>query len=428
MESSKDLLCSSCKNQMLLSNGDYLFTYNVECSNNHKINNMDLDELLLKREKSSSLLYCKTHNKKNRAHCFNCKEDICMLCVNSSHKLHKMEYLKSLYLSLSEEHNLPKLFKKEKKMTETFLSELIIFKNKINSYVDDIQSQIRKEIELRSELLNKVLQKEYTYIDILNLKTILDNKSLAKINDNINNFCKQKTFLEKYDIMRNIFNEGILKGKYIENKNYFNIIQYKFNPNTIFINEDFYVEILLNEKFTYCNIFQKNNKLYLKNNNDQIKCISRKYIGHYEYCEDVIFKDYNRINNEFSFFTILKNRIKKDLLEIKIKLNIFDNNIEYEIKTINIILNGLIHLDENKNIVFTNKEIILYDNLFNLIKILTKKNYDIYSWFKIDENTISYSFYDYCNLYIASIDDFNDINEYFIPNCGGICIGYLKKI
>ena len=41
--------------------------------------------------------------------------------------------------------------------------------------------------------------------------------------------------------MRNIFNEGILKGKYIENKNYFNIIQYKFNPNTIFINEDFYV-------------------------------------------------------------------------------------------------------------------------------------------------------------------------------------------
>ena len=188
MESSKDLLCSSCKNQMLLSNGDYLFTYNVECSNNHKINNMDLDELLLKRVKSSSLLYCKTHNKKNRAHCFNCKEDICMLCVNSSHKLHKMEYLKSLYLSLSEEHNLPKLFKKEKKMTETFLSELIIFKNKINSYIDDIQSQIRKEIELRSELLNKVLQKEYTYIDILNLKTILDNKSLAKINDNINNF------------------------------------------------------------------------------------------------------------------------------------------------------------------------------------------------------------------------------------------------
>ena len=75
-------------------------------------------------------------------------------------------------------------------MTETFLSELIIFKNKINSYIDDIQSQIRKEIELRSELLNKVLQKEYTYIDILNLKTILDNKSLAKINDNINNFCK----------------------------------------------------------------------------------------------------------------------------------------------------------------------------------------------------------------------------------------------
>ena len=23
-----------------LSNGDYLFTYNVECSNNHKINNV----------------------------------------------------------------------------------------------------------------------------------------------------------------------------------------------------------------------------------------------------------------------------------------------------------------------------------------------------------------------------------------------------
>ena len=116
MENSKYLLCSICNRQMMLNHGDYFFTYNAECANNHIINNMDFDELLFKRKKNIFLRFCQTHNKKNLLHCFDCREDICLICANSSHKGHKMEYLSLLYLKISEESNLKKLFEKEKKL------------------------------------------------------------------------------------------------------------------------------------------------------------------------------------------------------------------------------------------------------------------------------------------------------------------------
>ena len=47
MENNINLICSICEKQLKLSNGGYLFTYNTEYKNNHKNNNIDLDNLLL---------------------------------------------------------------------------------------------------------------------------------------------------------------------------------------------------------------------------------------------------------------------------------------------------------------------------------------------------------------------------------------------
>ena len=425
MENSKYLLCPICNKQMMLNHGDYLFTYNAECGNKHIINNMDLDELIFKRKKNKFLRFCQTHNKKNLLHCFHCREDICLICFNSSHKGHKMEYLTSLYLDISEEINIQKLLSKEQQIIKILLSELIDFKNKINSYIDSLKSQIEKEIELRNELLNKVLNKKYTYIDILNLKAILNDKEFLKISEGISCFCESKTFIEKYDCMRIIFNEGIIRGKYLENNNYLDLIR---NKNQIILNNNFVVE-LKSEEETFLNIKKYNRKLNLQSFEYEI--ISQKNIGYYDIC-DIILNNYNDIEKDFSFFAKLEEKSSKNIDYFLIKiLNIFNNNErKYEIKKLNI-KGNLLHLNDNINIVIANKYIYLYDDLFNEIKILLSNNKGEKSYFcegfKINKNTFTYSYScEYNKLYVASIFDYG-LDEFLIHNCGKICLNYFEK-
>ena len=40
------LVCQICDNQIRLNSGDFLFSYNIGCSNNHLQKNIDLDDLL----------------------------------------------------------------------------------------------------------------------------------------------------------------------------------------------------------------------------------------------------------------------------------------------------------------------------------------------------------------------------------------------
>ena len=77
MESNINLICSICEKQLKLSNGGYLFTYNTEYKNNHKNNNIDLDDLLL----IQNYLLIAYFIKKNIIHCFQCNKDICLMCL-----------------------------------------------------------------------------------------------------------------------------------------------------------------------------------------------------------------------------------------------------------------------------------------------------------------------------------------------------------
>ena len=215
MENKENIVCSLCQKQFQINIGDYLFTYNAKCINNHKFKNIEIDDLLEKKEKNISIYQCKAHQKKIIAHCFLCNEDICFKCLSTSHKSHKMEYLKSLNMDFAQQFDAKNLLKKENKIINIFVSELQLFQNKLNTYINSIKTQIIKEIKLRQELLNKILQKEFTYIDIQNAKAILDEESFKIINDNIDKFCNSKSFIEKYDYIKNILNEGIQQGKYL---------------------------------------------------------------------------------------------------------------------------------------------------------------------------------------------------------------------
>ena len=74
-------ICKECNNQLKLTKGNFIFSFNLECCNNHKKENIDLDDLLnMKKKSNQDIFKCKNHKKKNLIHCFDCDEDICFHC------------------------------------------------------------------------------------------------------------------------------------------------------------------------------------------------------------------------------------------------------------------------------------------------------------------------------------------------------------
>ena len=108
------IFCQICNAQLKLNNGDFVFSNNTKCCNNHIQNNIDLDDLLLQKKLEN--YKCKEHNKNKTIHCFNCDEDICLYGLNKLHKGHKTEYINYLNLDCRKLFNYKYKIKKEKKI------------------------------------------------------------------------------------------------------------------------------------------------------------------------------------------------------------------------------------------------------------------------------------------------------------------------
>ena len=108
----KNYFCPICDGQLRITEGNYIFTYNINCFNNHKKMNVKLEDLL-SYEKAINY-NCKNHKKPNRIYCYSCNEDICLNCYNELHKNHKIEYLKAINLSDVEKFGLNESLKRKK--------------------------------------------------------------------------------------------------------------------------------------------------------------------------------------------------------------------------------------------------------------------------------------------------------------------------
>ena len=124
--------CSTCDKPLKIKEGDYLFTYNLECCNNHISKNVDLEDILSTKKEKSHI--CENHKKSKIIHCINCNEDICFLCYKESHHLHKMEYLKSLNYDQIVKNIFDSELADDKIYFNNFIDELMHFKNELNLY------------------------------------------------------------------------------------------------------------------------------------------------------------------------------------------------------------------------------------------------------------------------------------------------------
>ena len=406
-----------CREPIKISKNDFIFNYNINCCNNHNNENVDLDYTLstLKLNNHLNKNQCKEDKKKISMHCFQCNEDICFHCYNKNHKGHKIEYLKSLNSYLSLENITKNNLINERKNLDIFISEFNSFRNKLNFFMDSLKSTLNKLYTFKSELIKAVLDKNYTYIDIENANLICNDNDYKQLYSLTFNFVKSETFLSKFNDLKDIFDLIIKKGKYLEVLNmknkYLKFKNYEVRP----LNNKFLME--LNES-----------SLRIKKINSSLKSANFEYDNIFEKKDiiQVVFKEYDNIKDEISFYIIKKtNKLEEIILK-----NISNKN------NINVIINPIKYLDgydeqlfilsKNKNIIFGNNEINLYDDKFKAKRIIGHYYGKIYICLKLNEETFAYSNEDFYDINIININE-NKINESIIHNCGNEIINFSEK-
>ena len=368
MEMLRSFLCPECEELCKIQSGDYLFSYNLECSQGHKQTNLNQEFLLKKRKIKQNIFKCKNHRKNNIIHCYTCNEDICFLCYNDLHQNHKFEYLKNLKLGTREEYNSNYNLNKQKEILQIFLTELNNFQIKFDLYIETLKSQLKNQNEFKTELIKNISENNFSFIDIENFNMHSKNDTYKKIEEFIEGFINKSTFIEKYEYLKGILNELIKKGKYIEERkivkrinNYIDLDLMPLNHDNLFVQcKKNY--ITNNSEITiFQELIEKNEQKY-----DYKPLITKTFPFIINKCP-ILLENVPIIYNETPFYCISDNSVIKILL-IKNHTRI-GQNPKYEciINIFNVFkTSALTVLSKDKNILFdSDRNIILYDDTFS---------------------------------------------------------------
>ena len=420
MEIYRSFLCPECDELCKIKSGDYLFSYNIECSQGHKQTNLDQDFLLKKRKIKKNSFKCKNHHKWNKIHCYSCNEDICFLCYKDLHQNHKFEYLKNLKLGTREEYNNNYNLNKQKEILQIFLTELNTFQIKFDLYIDTLKSQLKNQNEFRSELIKNISETNFSFVDIENFNIHSKNDIYKKIEEFIEGFINKSTFLEKYEYLKGILNELIKKGKYIEEKKMVSRINNYIDLNLMPLNHDnLFVQCKKNyiSNNSEITIFQENFEK-IEQKYDYKPLITKTFPFIINKCP-ILLENIPIIYNETPFYCISDNSV--------IKFNIIKNQAFIgEIPKYDCIINqfnvfktaALTVLSKDKNIIFDcDRNITLYDDSFSnkTSKILNQKLPGEYSTIDnaltIDKNSFIFTIKNFNNtepnIYSINLDEEN---------------------
>ena len=404
MEMLRSFLCPNCDELCKINNGDYLFSYNIECLYGHKQTNLEQEFLLMKRKVKQNIFKCKNHRKKNQIHCYTCNEDICILCFKDMHQNHKYEYLKNLKLGTREEYNNNYNLNKQKEILQIFLTELNAFQAKFDLYIDILKEKLKKQNEFKFELFKNISENNFSFIDIENFNINSKNDIYKKMEDFMEKFINQNTFLEKYEYLKNILDELIKKGKYIEEKKVVNRINNYIDLNLMPLNND--------------NLFVQCKKNYISNNSeitifqeiidkdrenyDYIPIISKNFPFIINKCP-ILLENVPKIDNETSFYCISDNSVIKLMIKKQLEIG-EDPKFDCIINIFNTLATtALTVLTKDKNIVFkSNQNIILYDDNFS-IENAKELNQKLPGEFSTVENVLTID----KNSFIFTIKNFN---------------------
>jgi len=368
---SKEIICPECYENILIEIDEYKMNF-YNCKNNHKIDNLFLNEYENIEKIYLSKIICGNCKNKNMSETYNnefyrcniCKINLCPLCKSKHNKEHKIiNYNNKNYIC--ENHD--KEFIKYCKNCKLNICIYCFDAHKNHSIInyEDImlkEEDIKNEINKLKEYFNKFKRCVKDIKEKLNELEYNMDIYYNKYNNIINNYnCKNINYetinnIKEFNRYNNIIIEDI--NKIINDKN----INNKFNKIINIYNK-------MNNKNEYHNFENDPNNLKFKiditNTNEDSGCndIFEVFISYKDNKEYIISP--NKDNYNLDIFTLLDNKIIKSLIGHKNHIRTvryFLNNKDYN--------EYLISADENKIV-------IIWDitNNYN-IKYQINTNYD----------------------------------------------------
>ena len=446
---SKDIICQDCYENSFINIKKYKF--DIKCKNGHEINDILIKEFDEKQKIDISKIICNkcnenraeafdnkfyicitcniylcplcksNHDKKHKIidfdnkfnlcnkHCFyfvkfcnNCKTNICMQCQNA-HKDHDFIDLGDLFIN-----------------KENMIEEMNKFKNKMDTYINDLSNNIfntinnvKENMNIYYKICNKIInnydEQKLTYQNIQNIIKI--NNYNINISKEIDNLEKKNSITEKLDYLYNIYqnmNTKDLLNNLINNISEFDSLRKN-------INEENGKYLLINSEINQGNYIIKYylNKKKIK----YIELITSKFEGDLndkkykegilENMKNIMKSDNILILGDFSDFLyecFSKNIIWKDNKKYIESNNLKGEKIFYEVnKDFHAIIFSDINQSKNLELIphfkeqfekqvfefkifLDKKDLEIVDDILNYIDLLFKSNQN--TKLKIDFNNL----------------------------------------
>ena len=389
---SNNYLCDICLTQLKIQKGKYLFSFNTECINGHKISDIPLINLLSKKKENNNIPKCEKHKQILNYLCKTCNnKDICSDCYNEEHNKHEADFISNIKDIEIKNLKCDKILLILKNINESFFKELDTFQNEVNLCIKNLKSLIQSHYDFLYQIANK--NKNLTFFDIENIKNLFDIKNYEKNFEIYKKFALCENFFEKYDYFKYILIKDIKNFNYLDNiqkmKNLYKELQdkrciYRLN-NYFYLKEFYYFDDFQVKSYLVIEVLNyKGNKLNYKLKRKKFKKIRQLIFP------IIISKDYdNNIPNEVYFYVLVQKKIFKFHVKVKkikiineeeeeeeeadseledeySKYNIeeFDTLLSIEEKENNACLLNFIPLSMNKNIIFKTNKISIFDDSF----------------------------------------------------------------
>lgn len=207
-----DIICPECGECVFINIKDYKITL-YGCKNNHKTENLLLNEFLEAQKKGLSNIKCDICLNKNKNNtennefyrCLNCPMNLCPECKLTHHKRHNIVNHELKYY-ICKKHNYS-----YRSFCKTCQKNLCFMCQREHNEHDDIISfkdLYEKKVYIKNEIEEMKLKIETFKQIIYNIKSILDftisnMERYYKINKNIFNNC-QKDY-QNYEILSNLY-------------------------------------------------------------------------------------------------------------------------------------------------------------------------------------------------------------------------------
>ena len=386
------------------------------CFGNHKGNNNEKDNKNHNFiEYNNKDYFCIEHNSSFTGYCLRCKKNICAKCEKDKHSKHRIDF----YNKIS-----PKevFIQKIKSMNENLITKITKFNKKLKELTDlvnNISNNIQNNLKILLKITNNVIDnfnfKRKNYQTITNIKNIYNTINETPILEKIDEFLKNKNYtigveiiLDIYDKMYSETNKNFCSIKKHPNKNNIGLVDKKkeeikkeksSNDNKVNNGNN------KNLSDSFMIMKYKPNLKKIKNNN--IKIFGNKFVeNNKDKCSLIINGSEYPLSE---FYTLKKNDIKNNELEIRLNQNKTINDMSFmfhsDLSESEIYLTSITNIS-NWNISFVTD----ISNLFCNCSLLASLP-DISYWDTNNITNISNLFY-----HCTSLTLIPDISKWTIKN------------